>query len=194
MQDIEIKIVRAAFPQELNEEVESVFRKLRFDKFGSHTTYEELRINNFNIRLPARVYFNELTPEELVALDEREYKVLCCYFTRHHNGFIREKYLRKVLSQTSLYDWELPFICALIGEYVVEILEVIYDNWDFVCRSGMARFIEDNPKYITTIEGRIASYWGEYYMSGYPKREYVGFKLKKELRSMRKGLNQVTGG
>ncbi len=191
MQDIELEIVKAAFPNELNDEVESVFSMFKIGKLGSHTSYEEIRINNCYIRLPARVYFDELGPNQLAALNEREYKVLCCYFTRHHNGYIREKYLRQLLSHTYLYDWELPFICALIGEYVVEILDVIYENWNFINKSGMNSFIEDNPKYITTIEGRIASYWGEYYMSGYPKKEYVGFKLKKELRILRKGTNQV---
>lgn len=45
--------------------------------------------------------------------------VLDCLFTKHHDGYVREKYLRAVIN--AQFAWVPPFVIQLLGEYVVQI-------------------------------------------------------------------------
>jgi hypothetical protein len=55
-------------------------------------------------------------------------------------------------------------------------------------RIALQESIRTNQKFILTTEGRIASYWGEFYKLKYEKDKYVGFKIKKYIQSLRKSL------
>ena len=64
----------------------------------------------------------------------------------------------------------------MIGEYVVEILQLIHENLPNLKPSIYVDFIRANPEYFALTEQRVISYWDCYYRS--IKREvYPGFIL-----------------
>ena len=84
-----------------------------------------------------------------------------------------------------LQPWAAPFIVALIGEYIVEILDDIYAALTPGKAQTLAAFIDQNEAYWSTTKRRVVSYWDVYYRSSgssetrhaYRRDEYIGFKL-----------------
>ena len=84
-----------------------------------------------------------------------------------------------------LQPWAAPFIVALIGEYIVEILDDIYTALTPRDAQMVAAFIVQNEAYWSTTKRRVISYWDVYYRwrrssrtrHSYRRDEYVGFKL-----------------
>jgi len=71
----------------------------------------------------------------------------------------------------------------LIGEYVVEILQLIEQNLPDLDRLTFRQFAEENPQFLATTRRRVASYWDCYYRH-IPKNDYVGFRLLNYLDSL----------
>src|SRR5690349_12406376 len=45
--------------------------------------------------------------------------------TRYGDGWVRQRFLRRLLAAPVLARWMIPFIVQLVGEYVVEIIDDI---------------------------------------------------------------------
>jgi hypothetical protein len=100
--------------------------------------------------------------------------------TRHNDGKIREKYLLNLFNYSQ--DFSLPFIIQLIGEYIIEILNLIYENISKLNSKNVKSFILNNDKYYKTIKSRVISYWDCYYRSEFPLKEsYVGHKILEKI-------------
>jgi hypothetical protein len=76
-----------------------------------------------------------------------------------------------------------PFVVALIGEYVVEILLDIESAMSPRLSRALADFIAANPCYWETTKRRITSYWDVYYRRTYGRSVYVGFRLIDQLEA-----------
>lgn len=71
---------------------------------------------------------------------------------------------------------------ALLGEYVVEILDDIMAAMNSDLERTMCAFIVANPSYWRLTKQRVASYWDVYYRDRDRNREeYVGFRLVRQL-------------
>lgn len=103
--------------------------------------------------------------------------------TRSNDGFERQRAARDLLED--LQPWAAPFIVALIGEYIVEILDDVAAALTPEATRTLADFIRRNEAYWNTTKRRVASYWDVYYRSGrssetrraYRRDEYIGFSL-----------------
>lgn len=113
--------------------------------------------------------------------------------TRHGNGFIRQRYLEKIIRSGNA--WIPPFVLRLTGGYVIEILDVIDSNLIHLDRALYGHFVWWNPEFIALTEKRVMSYWNEYHRplrntvltSDHPKFEredYVGFRLMRFFKSL----------
>src|SRR5277367_3073302 len=71
-------------------------------------------VGNERVFIPSRIYFPEPTVADSLGLSERQLRLLCCLYTRHNDGFVRQKYVESLLSSTEM--WVAPFIVALLGE------------------------------------------------------------------------------
>jgi len=120
-----IKHLQSAFPSYLSKDVEAVVAILP-TCFLEPTQYDvgPITISGELIHIPSRIYSPEPRPASLYGLSAQELVILACIYTRHHDGFIRQKYLEKLFSQDEI--WVCPFVLQLIGEYVVEIIEGQY--------------------------------------------------------------------
>ena len=171
-----------AFPAELWQDVSIVSNLL------SRKTYNNVRIgqtdygctyalfNEQEITFPYRVYYlDECTAFSSPTFEQK--MIYHCFFSRSCNGFIREKHIKEIL-KVNCPDWCLPYILKLSDEYVIEILEVIYnelthkntDKIKTLCRLNMQSFLSGHD--------RMISYWNEYYRGQcYFYKNYVGKKL-----------------
>ena len=170
--------MKKAFPEHYAKDIELIATHFKYDRSGYHDYIETINLNDEKINLPSRIYYLELTDSELVQFTEMQQRLVWCYYISHHNGYVRQKYLLKILESGEILEHEIPYIVSEIGSYVYEIIEDIYRHFDLLIESGLEKFVENNIKYARTTWGRLASYWGEYYGS-IPKREYCGFKIQR---------------
>ena len=80
-------------------------------------------------------------------------------YTRHHDGFIREKYVQRLKQEQAKTDWVLLYLIELTGEYVREILERIEPMLQTWSEEQLRTFAAANDRYLQRIERRIISYW-----------------------------------
>lgn len=137
-------------------------------------------LNDKVIEIPYRMYLLDIDDSKYDALNQTQKQILCCIYTRSCNGYIREKYLRRLLDM-QFEQWTIPFIVKLCDEYVIEILEIIYDKLRERDNTDIQSFCLRNK--VSTSKGysRMISYWNEYYR----EREidfskYIGRSLFRE--------------
>jgi hypothetical protein len=106
--------------------------------------------------------------------------ILHCIYTRHHDGFVRQHHVESLMA--SRESWVVPFVIRLLGEYVVEIVNVIYEGLKLDDPASSVRrqygsFVIENRDLLAQVRGRAASYWDRYYRDDYPQwRSYPGIK------------------
>jgi hypothetical protein len=169
--------ITQVFPKYLQDDVLSLLSKTNLKGIWENTETLSIIIQNENIHIPYRVYFDEPNENNLT-IDES--LLLNCLLTRHHNGFVRQKALERIILSDDLLV--VPFVVQLLGEYVVEILEIIEKNLREKLVGSTALFILENEDYFKLTRCRVISYWNCYYRSKFPlPYDYVGFKILKRL-------------
>ena len=163
-----------AFPQALRPEAikaaEVILRKLHDKQW---TERFEVHVGGEAVQLPARLHFApDGSVEELTG---NLNLMVRCLQTRSHDGFQRQRAVRELL--TDIRPWSAPFVTALIGEYVIEILHDIHAGLSQPVSEALAAFISVNPTYWERTQQRVTSYWDVYYRADFRRSDYVGFKL-----------------
>jgi hypothetical protein len=115
--------------------------------------------------IPHRIY--NPSPSFWRPLGHLEKLVVAGIYSRHHDGFVRQRWLSMLLDADE--PWVAPFIVQLLGEYVIEIC---YDIARFAL-SGLpghsalhrhlSAFLRDNPCFAELTRQRAISYWNCYY-------------------------------
>lgn len=175
--------LKQAFPSYLEKDILFIL-----DQFVANTASEyevwtfDVIVNNENIKIPSRHFLNKIHPSrhlESFEISDIQEGIIDCFYTRHCSGYIRQYHLKKIISLN--YEWVVPYVITLVGEYVIEILEIIYQNIHLLCMPLYKKFLQENPKFYTLIQARVMSYWNCYHWS-YSKKDYVGFKLLDTLK------------
>ncbi|WP_460436589.1 pentapeptide repeat-containing protein [Angustibacter speluncae] len=118
------------------------------------------------VQIPSRIYSDE-RERRTEALAGPDRVVAACLLTRHHDGHVRQRRLRDVL--TSDEPWTAPFVVALLGEYVWQITAdiALFARSDLPGRPVLAghlrTFLQDNPDFDELVRQRIASYQDAYH-------------------------------
>ncbi|HAP78528.1 MAG TPA: hypothetical protein DCR14_20905 [Acidimicrobiaceae bacterium] len=155
----------------------------------------DVRLYDDWLRIPTRIYNPPPEPARLARLSTQQAIMLHCLYTRHHDGHIRQDHLRHLLDVDE--PWVAPYVVALIGEYVVEIVTDISDGLAAIDTPGSwqrrryGRFASDNRTYVELVRQRVWSYWREYYVGQFsrppggasPRPEYPGFSLVRALEA-----------
>lgn len=181
-----------AFPQKMQNDVEQVC--FRLSAMGAYTPISTLSeaysLSDEEVVLPYRCYFKLLSNGKLNTLTELQKLVYACIALLHPDGYTREKYLRYLLDKP-MEEWMLPFLLKLSGEYVKEILAVLYESRMNIDNTALKTFCQRNPLQAQRCYSRMVSYWAEYYRFEitYPivlngrkhiktrLRDYVGYPL-----------------
>ena len=141
-----LKLIRA-FPKALLDDVLVISKYLESKKIKIHESSQcEVLIHHEHIVVPSRIYITQLQCIEFHNFSLTQRQILWCILTRHHNGFVRQRALERLI-KTDLTSFMIPFIFQLLGEYVQEILEAIEPILDANNQELFAAFMLQNPKY-----------------------------------------------
>ena len=173
------------FPRELKDDVKAVCKTILInDKacgyllYGGKSTEWKLSTGEKQ-EIPYRIYVSD----KLLftgKFTERQKLIYHCIFSRSYDGYIREKHIKALLDH-DLPEWAIPYIIKVCDEYVIEILETVYQKLkDKNCKIYKA-VCSNNFKLIESGHSRMISYWNEYYRYSYYKyNDYIGKKLYSE--------------
>jgi len=138
---------------------------------------ERLTVIGEEILIPRRLSFDEARLySQCSGFIEQ---MVACLQTQSCNGFQRQRALQLILRDVN--PWSAPFVIALTGEYIVEIIEDIAAAATPSNVDALVAFISENPVYWEATKQRVGSYWNVYYRHRYSKSAYPGFKLVNEL-------------
>lgn len=169
-----------AFPSVLGMETRNALSALPDNPRHRNSAPFFVYLGNERIAIPGRIYFYPPPPRAFRSAG-LESELLDCVFTRHNDGFVRQVHLLRIIRSTS--PWVPCFVVPLIGEYVVEIIQVIQDNLPHVSISAYTDFVRANPEFMALTEKRVMSYWNCYYR-GTKKEDYPGFIVLNFLKSL----------
>jgi hypothetical protein len=170
-----------AFPLAIQQDALIAISALSENRFSSPWQTFSLRLGHEVLALLQRIYYVPPVLQTLRAPLQME--ILDCLFTRHHDGFVRQNHLGRIIRSRNA--WIPYFVVPLAGEYVVEILQVICENLIYLETSIYAGFLRSNPEFLELTEKRVLSYWDCYHRS-IKKQEYPGFLLLDFFKSITK--------
>lgn len=165
-----------AFPRALESSVRIVSSAL--SEGQSHPPFlqsQQVMLRGEALRMPSRLYYNESALWRACARGGLEGAIALCLGTRHHDGFVRQECVTRLLACDAY--WTVPFIVHLLGEYVVEVILPIER---LLCDGVGAQyrdFVTENPAYMLTLGKRAVSYWDCYYRRQFAnKDDYPGLR------------------
>jgi hypothetical protein len=190
--ELDASMLAEAFPREYlsvaTSGAQSVARALASAQWTERFT---VRSERQGVLIPARLRF---ASEKLLLTDgDAAFPFARALQTRSNDGFERQSAARDLMRD--LQPWGAPFVVALIGEYIVEILDDIAAALTPDSTRMLGDFIIDNEAYWQTTKQRVASYWNVYYRANagseqrrpYGRNEYTGFKLVERIEAAAPG-------
>jgi hypothetical protein len=180
-----LRELTAAFPESCARSIAAIVPRLSWRAEVATSGVFEVSLGAETLRIPERIYCDPATLGELVRLAPDEADLVRWFFTRHHDGHVRERCLREVID--SPVPWGPAFVLRLIGEYVLEILDVICEHVPAVDEGGYRDFLRQNRRFYETTRSRVASYWDCYYRE-FPRSRYPGFVTLEALDALLRPL------
>jgi hypothetical protein len=134
----------------------------------------KLQVEGEIVSIPQRIYHDpaQIDTRRLTSI-QRE--LADSLLTRHHDGFIRQYSLSRIIFSKGL--WIPPFVVQLVGEYVVEILSSIQTALPRLDRVQYRSFVDANPAFLARTQQRAISYWNCYYRHRYHWNDYPGKQI-----------------
>jgi hypothetical protein len=114
-----------AFPLALRQDALVVLSALSENRFSSRWRTFSLRFGDELLAVRHRIHY---APPILATLrfNRSQREILDCLFTRHHDGFVRQTHLARIIRSQNA--WVPCFVVPLVGEYVVEILWLVHEK------------------------------------------------------------------
>jgi hypothetical protein len=189
---MDLTAFKNGFPDYLSDKVSRVISTIRKSKRypkrkyectdGYNSSSEKYRLSdNSAVSFPYRMYLedDDALYTDITDIDEK--LIFDCIFTRNCNGFLREKHLKNIIACDTIPEWCMPYILRLSSEYVVEIVNTIYDGLKEKDNADLTSFCRNNLLICKRAYSRMVSYWDCYYRRDWIKlRDYVGSKLYRE--------------
>lgn len=142
----------------------------------------DVRVREAQLQIPYRVYYDSQQLSKVIDSAGEATLIALCLGTRHHDGFLREKCLRRLLEVDA--HWVAPFVVQLLGEYVIEIVRPILERFLQGVEEKYSVFYRQNVAYCQSLERRAISYWSVYYRSRFDRYEdYPAVRALALLRS-----------
>jgi len=162
-----IEKLEGRFPLYLNDDISTIENAI--DLKSKHESYVPFEINfeKNTLTIPSRIYTDESQLNRIGKLTPKQKEMVYCLYSRHHDGYVRERCLKKFIESDNYFT--APYILQLLGEYVIEIIEVIYNNRSNINHDNLVAYILENPTHYDRTRQRVYSYWDAYYRWVYPK-------------------------
>ncbi len=132
------------------------------------------------IQIPQRIYNDPIADSDYRSLSERQRLVADAWYSRSHDGFVRQRHLNRIIPAKEL--WVVPYVVAALGDYVVEIVHEVDDGLRRHAKPGSwhlqayLQFAANNDDLITLMRRRATSYQHCYYSGSYSRRGGAGRK------------------
>jgi len=168
---------RSAFPSAIHQDVETALTCMPVSKWPpSINDIGPVEINEEPLRIPSRFYSSEPDSACLQTLNDRQRLILNALYTRHSSGYVRERCVKPLLLADE--RWIPPFVIQLLGEYVLEIVQVLAEHLAVLSGPNYLRFARENRAFFQLLRQRIASYWNCYHRFTFPKlKDYPAFRI-----------------
>jgi len=163
------RYIEKCFPNHLIEDIKTIEKTLNLNAEYQPYMPFEISIDGNNVVMPMRIYTDEMELNNLDKLTKIQKEIVYCFYSRHYDGYIREKCLRQIIKSNS--NFVSAFILQLLGEYVIEIIEVIYNNRQEINMHNLILHINENSNHYEITKQRVYSYWDCFY-----RGEYVKYK------------------
>lgn len=142
------------------------------------------------VSFPYRIYCEEIGDDILSAFTPVQKLICHAIYSRSYDGFVREKHIGAIL-RDDYPEWMIPYIVKPADEYVVEILELLYQHLKRSDTEKIKQFCKRNLCAFLYGHARMISYWDVFYREYcYEYKNYVGKSLFEECfgytRSMEK--------
>ncbi len=172
-----------SFPHCLRNDVEIVCNYLQLqkdnmsEKYYSNDSTEWLLSSGEIVTLPYRIYLEERCGKTLTQTQKMIYH---CIMSRNSDGYVREKHI-KTLLESDIPECAIPYIIKICDEYVIEILQTVYDALSKTDCAKYRQICALNLDYIKRAHTRMISYWNEFYRwDCYRYENYIGKKLYRD--------------
>ncbi|HAV37645.1 MAG TPA: hypothetical protein DCX52_15040 [Massilia sp.] len=144
----------------------------------------EVCVDGETLAIPVRVYYQPALVRLAAWAPGDAGLVALCLGTRHHDGFVREACLARLLDARR--NWIVPFVVQLVGEYIPQIVRRIEAALPGLDHAAYGRFLLENPRFFARTERRVISYGYTYLAAGYPdKHDHPGTRTIAAFRRMR---------
>ena len=173
------------FPNELKNDVSKVISlipQITYNNvsIGTSEQYINYYLDGNLITFPYRMYFIDVVDDIYNILDIKQKMILHCVYSRSCDGFVRQKHIQSLLLM-DYKEWAIPYIVKVCDEYVIEILEIIYEMIKEHDTQTFKSFCKENADSFCKSYARMISYWNEFYRDRcYKFHKYVGKKLFRE--------------
>ncbi|MBQ4139967.1 MAG: hypothetical protein IJD70_01400 [Clostridia bacterium] len=171
-----------AFPLCLRNDVEQICKKIIIvnNRFHYDDSTKWLLSSGEIIAIPYRIVLKEPNNSFESSLTQTQKNIYHCIMSRNSDGYIREKHIKALLEKEPP-EWAIPYIIKICDEYVVEILQTVYDAINQRDCRKYREICSLNFDYIKRAHTRMISYWNEYYRwDCYRYKDYIGKKLYRD--------------
>ena len=171
-------------PAALQPAASALLRTLAAAEFAPALQGFQVRVRGEPLSAPYRVYYSPPELRSAIAGASGDTRTLAfCLGTRHHDGYVREECLRQLVGSDR--PWVVPFLVQLLGEYVIEIVEVVAAAIPETDPAQLADFARENPAFMATTRRRVTSYWDCYYRDRFPAlQSYPAFTALEALEQI----------
>lgn len=174
-----------AFPKRLKVDVEFVISHISTESVcGGKTVSPEyisyILTDGEKICFPYRIYLTDKSIDTFVNFTDTQKIIYHCIFSRSCDGYVREKHIAALLKVETL-NWVVPYIIKICDEYILKILELVYNKLSEIDTSVYKEICRLNSGQFLLGYNRMISYWNEYYRDRFNNFcDYVGKKLYEE--------------
>ena len=174
-------ISKHAFPKRFANEITNLNLMLKLKSRYEDSRAFDVIVEDQLIKIPCRIYCEETDYKTIHELTDLQRLILFCYFTRHHNGFVREKYLKKVIAFDE--EWIIPYVIQLLSEYIREIHAELLSKKNVITSNNYIKFINHNKEFYLKTKQRVFSYWNCNYRT-VDKNEYESIQVIKYIDNL----------
>ena len=173
-------IVRA-FPLYLRNDVRQICKNISINEYFRYDDSTDWVLPSGEvITVPYRINFKDKYRGDLRSLTKTQETIYHCIMSRSSDGYVREKHI-KALLKIDPPVWAMPYVIKICDEYVVEILQTVYDLLISRDCTKYRRLCALNFDYIKRAHTRMISYWNEFYRwDCYRYCDYIGKKLYRD--------------
>ncbi len=172
----DIEFIKKAYPLRIEKDVTEVLGRINVNTEIIFLRPFSVLVKGERLEIPYRIGLDEENLNLKPSFNSTQADILDSLYSRHFDGHVREKCVRNIITSKNI--WVVPFVIQLVGEYVLEILQVIKSHLGEIDGDSYREFLHENPCFYETNKRRVMSYWNCYYRNQYWQRDqYAGFQI-----------------